>query len=152
MEPSFTILNRMSVRLILTPCTHEGYGFASHSVFFCLWTTIASHRCKCSSSILFCGDDTATLVWNAYHPTDFLENFLILAWILSSFSEGNTCCIFLYCLNWNLLLKTFSLFVNCITCVGLIHWEIFVWICDVTSFTNCIQHVYHIEIHIMTAF
>jgi hypothetical protein len=68
------------------------------------WTTVVSHGCKCRISVSFCGG-----VWYAYHPIDFLGNFSVVALILSNFSKVGTCCIFSYCLNWKLLLKTFSL-------------------------------------------
>jgi hypothetical protein len=88
-----------------------------HKIQFCfmIWVTVVLYRCKYSTSIAFCGDDTDATIYCISCTKILFGDIPYIALVFPDFPQ--VACVYyvlLHHLKLNLLLKTFHVFVNCL--------------------------------------
>jgi hypothetical protein len=122
-----------------------------HKIQFCFmtWVTAVLHRCKCSSFVAFCGDDTGAPVYCISSNKILFGDIPYIALIFSRYSSGSMC---LLCAPLPSKMEPTAQNLSCIcelsSCLEQLNRATFVHIYDPSSMDST-THIYHTKTHIL---
>jgi hypothetical protein len=112
-------------------------------IFFMIWVTVVLHRCKCSSFVAFCGDDTDAPIYCTSCTKIMLGDIPCIALIFSRLSSDSTCLLWAPSLSkMEPTAQNLSCICKLSSCLEQLNQETSIHIYD-PSYMDSTTHIYH---------